>query len=111
MHRAQGTRSGPTFYHDGDVTFRGALRDRAHVHTGRAQRVEDFRRDTRRARHSVADDREDRQVRIDLYSLDLSLFQLPLERLTDQRGRARALLERDGATDRVLGAALGDEDD
>ena len=111
VHGAQRARGLAAVDHDGDVALRGALRDRAHVDAGGAERVEHLGRDARRAGHAIADDGEDRQVRVDVDALDLAFLQLALEGPQHDRGGALGLLLRDGAADRVLGAALGDEDD
>ena len=111
MHRTQRARGAAAVHHRGDVALGGALGDGAHAHPGGAECAEHLGGDAGRARHAVADHREDRQIGVDVHALDLSLDQLTLEGPPrDVRG-ALGLLLRDRAADRVLRASLRDQDD
>src|SRR6185369_4537976 len=80
------------------------------VHVRRAERVEYLARNAGSACHPVTDDREDGQVRVDVDILDLPFLQLPLERMTHDRGGTLSLVLGNGAADGMLRAALRDED-
>ena len=111
VHRAQRAHGTAAVDHRGDVALGCALGDGAHVDPRHAERGEQLRRHARRAGHAVADHREDRQVGIDVDALDLAAFELALEGAAHDGGRLLRLLLRDRAADRVLGAALRDQDD
>src|SRR5262245_31048517 len=111
MDRAQRTRGELAVDHRGDITLRGALRDGPDADGRGAQRAEYLRRDAVRTRHAVADDCEDAAAGIDLDALDLPFAQLAVEGLAHDQLGARRLPFRDREADRVLGAALRDQDD
>ncbi len=101
----------PSFDHDGDIALRGALRDRTHVHARRAQSIEHLSGNARRAGHAVADHRENGEIAIHFDTLNLACLQFALERVPNHGSRALRLLRWNRAADRVLGAALGNEND
>src|SRR5690606_23816324 len=72
VHRAQRARRMLAVDDGGNVSFRRALSDGAYAYTRRAQRVEDFGGDAVRARHAVADHREDAAPGVDFDAVDLS---------------------------------------
>ena len=82
-------------------TFTPALRERR----------EHLRGDARRARHAVADDRQDAAAGRDVHVLDLPLLELAAERVPHDGRGPLGLGLRDRETDRMLGARLRDEDD
>src|SRR6185437_14788211 len=96
---------------DRNIPLRGALCDRAHIHGGGAERVEHLPRDAGGAGHAVTDDCKDGQLVVDGNALYLSFVQLTLEGTAHHGCCTICLRLRDGTTDRVLGAALRDQDD
>ncbi len=111
MHCAQRARGAASLDHGGDVALGGALGDGAHVDAGGPQRREHLGGDARCAGHAIADDGQNRQIRIDVDALDLALLQLALEGAAHHTCRALGLLLGDRAADGVLGTALRNEDD
>ena len=109
VHRTQCPRGRLGRHDDGDVALRSALRDGTDVHRRGTERTEHLGRDPGQARHPVADDREDREVDIDLDRMDLTVGELAREGRTDHGNGTLALDPRHRATDRVLGAALRDQ--
>src|SRR5438094_1593048 len=93
-----------------DVALRRPLGDRADVDAGAAERAEHFRGHARRARHRVTDDGQDAAVANDVHVLDLTEPELPFERRADDLLGALRLGLRHGETDRMLRAALRDQD-
>src|SRR5206468_11626723 len=106
VHRAQRARRLLLVDDDGDVALRRALRDGADVDAGAAQSIEQLGGDAGRAGHRVAHHREDAAVARHVYALDLTLPQLALERLTDDRRGALRLPLLESEADGMLGAAL-----
>ena len=111
VHRAERARGLLAVDDHRDVALGRALRDRADVDAGGAERVEQLGGDARRAGHAVADDGEDAAVAGDVDPLDLSLPQLALERLAHDRCGALRLRLFQREADRMLGAALRDQRD
>ena len=111
MHCTQRARRFLLIDDHGNVALGRALRDRMHVDARRAERVEHLARHAGQARHAIADHRQDRQIAIDRDALDLAFLDLAIERGGDHARGAFGFDARNGAADRVLGAALRNEDD
>ena len=110
VHGAQRTGAAAAVDDHRDVSFRGTLGDRPHVHRRGAEGLEHLGGDAVRARHAVADHCENAAAAIDLDALDLALPQLRVERATHDPFGALCLRLRHSEADRVLRAALGDQD-
>ena len=81
------------------------------VHARRAQRVEHLARHAGQSRHAVADHGKDGELRVHLDALDLPFLDLAIEGGGNHACGAFGLDARNGAADRVLGAALRNQDD
>ncbi len=100
----------PAVDHHRDIALRGTLGDGAHVDSCFAQRRKHLGGDPGRAGHAVADDSENGEAAIDLDALDLPLAQLAVERTAHHASARVGLPLRNREADRVLGAALRNQD-
>ena len=111
MHGAQRARGVLAVDDHRDVALRSALRDGVHVHGRRTERVEHLARNAGKPGHAVADHGEDRQVLVDRDALDLAFLDLAIEGGGDHARSALGFDAGNGAADRMLRAALRNEDD
>ena len=111
VHRSQRARGLARIDHHRDVALGGALGDGADVDAGAGERPEHVGGDAGRAGHAVAHDAEDAVAgqRIDV--LNLAVAQFHGKGAAHGRGGALGVLFRHREADRMLGAALRDQDD
>ena len=111
MHRAQRFRRIVLLNDRRDVSLRRSLRDRAHVDSGFAERVEKFPGDTGALDHPVTNHGQDAAFIDDPDSLYCATANLSFERIFKRLFRQARLVRRYGETDRVLGAGLRNHHD
>ncbi len=97
--------------HHGDVALGRTLGDGPHVDARGAERREHLGRHAVRARHAVTDHGQDAAAVIDLDAVDLAFAQFRVEGTAQDAFGALGLGLRHGEADRMLGAALRNEDD
>ena len=111
MHGAQRLGGELAVDHHGNVALGGALRDRAHADGRIAERVEHVGGDTVRAGHAVAHHRQDAEAQGHVDVLNLAIAQLRIERAAHRLLGAFGLRRGNRKADRMLGAALRNQDD
>ena len=106
MRCPQGARRLVGIDHGRDIALGRTLRDRADVDTGAAQRPEEAPRHARRARHPVADYRDDALCVSDVDALDLTAYEFNRKGIANYIASALRDFLRYGDADGVLRTGL-----
>mmetsp|Transcript_8887 Transcript_8887/g.21327 ORF Transcript_8887/g.21327 Transcript_8887/m.21327 type:complete len:263 (+) Transcript_8887:1684-2472(+) len=98
-------------HHNGDLTLRRALGNRAHVHARVGHRLGEGGADARAECHALAHDGDDREAVLERDRSDLRARELALEHSVERTQRAIRIARGDDKADGGVGRGLRDHDD